>query len=563
MKNKTTDLFDLYQTGIDYKNRISYFDKCDLHWDFYNSKQWARIRKADQPAITINYIKQGIDYKTSAIMSQNVSINYNSDYAVDNMEEVPEEMREMIEQDKAYSELLTKMVKRKYDKDEMPILLREVLLNAGVTGDMALYSYWDSSIDTMQNEKGDVCTIAIDGSNIFFQDANNPDVQKQDWIIISGRDSVKNLKEEAERYKTPKDEIDKIQADTDTEYQVGRNGKIEMDYGNVDGKALYLIKFWKENGTVKWCKKTKFATIRSEVDLGISLYPLAYRNWGKIKNSMHGMSEVEAQVDNQIAINQLNSLFVLWARHNAFGKVAYDKNRIASWSNSVTASIPVDGDITGAVQQIRSGDFNPSIINYSQILLDTVKSTNGMNDAALGQVDPKNTSAIITTIKQSGIPLENIQANVYQLVRDWAMIQGEFITAKYSDRYVSVKEDEGISMVKFTKPSNKYHASVTIDVGPSNYFNESIGMASLDRLLEMQKITDVEYFERMKKFNIIPDVDGLIEARTEPETVSEGGGIEELIAQLPPEVQQQFMGLPQQEQQRLLQEFQMQSQQMV
>ena len=276
MKYTTTDLFDLYQTGIDYKTKIGYFDKCDLHWDFYNSKQWRGIKKENQPAITINFIKQSIDYKTSSIMSQNISINYNADYAVDAIDEnLPPEMIEQMQADKIYSQLQTSIVARKYEKDKINKLLREIILNSAVTGDMALYCYWDPTVNTFQNELGDVKTISVDGSNIFFQNANTNDVQSQDWIIISGRDSVKNLQAEAKRYGTPKEEYEKIHADTDTQYEVGSNGKIEMDYGRTDGKALYLIKFWKENGTVKWCKKTKYGTVRSEVDLGIPLYPIA------------------------------------------------------------------------------------------------------------------------------------------------------------------------------------------------------------------------------------------------------------------------------------------------
>lgn len=551
MKNQITDVFQLYQKGIDYKTRIGYFEKCDLFWNFYNSIQWGKIKKSELPAITINQIKQQIDYKTSSLMSQSISINYSAEMSADEIDGLPDDMANNIIMDKAYAELLTAIVARKYEVEKMPTLLREILLNGAVTGDMAFYTYWDPTVKTYQPELGNTKTIALDGANIFFQDANVSDVQAQQWVIVSGRDSVYNLREEAKRYGAKQEEIDKIQADTDTEYQIGTNGKIEMDYGGDDGKALYLIKFWKDNGVAKWCKKTKYATIRSEVDLGISRYPIGYRNWYTIKNSMHGMSETEGQIDNQIAINQLNSLVVLWMKHNAFGKTIYDGDRIQNWSNSVTGAIKSNGDLNGAVLQLQPGNFNQAIVNFAQILLSTIKTTNGVNDAALGQVDPKNTSAIITTIKQSGIPLENVQANLYQLVEDWALIEAEYIQNKYKDRYVAIKKDNKTGMVKYVKPSESFIPNVNVEIGPSSYYNETIGMNALDRLFEMGKIDDVEYFSRMKKFNIIPDAEGLIKTREERMRTNP----QDLINQMSPEMRAEFESLPPEQQQAMLAEF--------
>ena len=145
------------------------------------------------------------------------------------------------------------------------------------------------------------------------------------------------------------------------------------------------------------------------------------------------------------------------------------------------------------------------------MLMQTTKDVMGANDSALGNVDPKNTSAIAVTVKQSSIPLENIQSNLYQLIEEWAMICAKFVMAKYNDRAIPVDVEGKTVMVQYDKPESEILMSVQIDVGPSSYWSEIAGKDTLDNLFAMGKITDVQYYERMKKLNIIPDIQGLIE----------------------------------------------------
>lgn len=562
-----TDVYQLYQDGLDYKNTIGYFTKCDLHWSFYNSQQWRGIAAKDLPKVTLNTIKQTIDYKVASIMSQNIAIVYSAD----NLNEIqgdydtPEDI-EKADKLKSYTELLTNIVKKKWEKEKMIKKTREALLNGGVTGDLCFYTYWNPNKNTNQLEQGDFCTDVIDGGNVFFANPNTIDVQNQDWIILAGRDSVKNLRKEAEEAGMSKDEVEMITGDEDNEYQTGTYGKIEMNNHRSEGKATYIIKFWKENGTVMWSKSTRYADIRKAVDMGIKRYPVDYANWGTVKNSMHGMSDAEGLIDNQISINQLHALTILWMRNNAFGKTLYDKTRIQAWSNSVTAAIGVEGDLTGAVQQLQAGNFNQAIVNYASLLMQLTKDVSGANDSALGQVDPKNTSAIAVSIKQSSIPLENIQANVYQLTEDWALTAGEFIMSKYNKRKVQIDVDGKNMMVDYEKPQEDIMLNVRVDVGPSSYFSETAGQQTLDNLFMQGKITDIQYYERMKKFNIIPDVEGLIEDIKEAQEAQKAQmqqqaqqqaepDVNAIVSQMSPEIRARFEQLPQEQQQAFIQEF--------
>jgi hypothetical protein len=526
--NDETDIYKLYQSGIDYKSKIGYFVRSDLHWSFYNSDQWRGIQVKGQPQVTLNIVRQDINHKIASIMSQNIAISYGI------MDKDDFALGETVSD---YADMLTSHIKIKWEKLKMLSKIRKALLNGAVTGDMAFFTYWDSSKETNQLEKGDIDTIVIDGSNVFFADANTPEVEKQAWIIVSGRDSVKNLRDEAKAYGLKEDELDAIRGDQDNEYQAGKYGKIEMDYGSDEGKATYFIKMWKENGTVKWCKKTRYATIRDEADLRIKHYPLNFANWETIKNSMHGMDECRGIIPNQIVINQFHSMIAYWMRMNAFGKTIYDSTRISGWSNDLGTAIAANGDVSGIVQQLSAGNFNQAIVGYVDMLMNTTKSVLGVGDAALGQVDPRNTSAIAVAVKQSAIPLENVQANLYQLVEDWALTVADFVGAYYVNRDIPVEIEGKQAMVKFEKPSDDMMMTVRVDVGPSSYYSEIAGMSTLDNLLGMGKITDKQYFERMKSFNVIPDIDGILKDIEEAEQQQAEMQQQMMMQQMQPQLQ--------------------------
>lgn len=60
-----------------------------------------------------------------------------------------------------------------------------------------------------------------------------------------------------------------------------------------------------------------------------------------------------------------------------------------------------------------------------------------------------------------------------------------------------------------------------VDVGPSSYWSELAGLRSLDNLLSAGHINKLQYFERISKMNIIPDVQGLIkDAQAEMESMA-------------------------------------------
>jgi hypothetical protein len=502
-----TQEWNEYQIGLDYNNKISLYATTELNWNMYNGKQWIGVATNGLPKWTFNICKSSINYFIAFICSQKVKLAYSAE----NIPDEPTDPQDM--QVKEFVSLLSNMADMKWEKDKMDSKLRNLMLDGANTGDFAAYVYWDPKKKTGQLEKGDFCTEVVDGINVMFGNPNNREVEPQPYILILGREMVSVLKKEAKENKISQDLIDSITSDSDTQYQSGANGKVELDNKGDSGKCNYIIKFWKKNDTVFWNKSTRYCPIRKDIDLGISRYPIAWGNWDTIKNSYHGMAAIEGIIDNQISINQLFAMVSYWMKMAAFGKVIYDKSRITSWSNKLGEAIGADGDIRDIVQQLQAGNFNAAVLKVIDMAIQYTKEFIGANDNLTGQVNPEQASgtAIISAHKQASMPLGNISANRDQFVEDLGLIWGEFFLKKYKNRKVSYRQNEKIVTGQYSSEGmNDILLSCKVDVGPSSYFSEIQGIQELARLLKDKEINKLQYFERMAKMNIIPDCQGLI-----------------------------------------------------
>ena len=526
MEKEYTDEWKAYQSGLDYNTRIDYYSKVDLNWRFYNSKQWIGIVTNGLPKWTFNICRSAINYFIAFMVSQKIKMQYSAE----NIPDEPDPESSDYEHEARIKELVTllsDMAEMKWEKDKMDSLIKDLLLDGANSADMAAHVYWDASIETGQLEKGDFKTEAVDGGNVMFGNPNNKIVEKQPYILVVGREPVSDLKMQAKANGIKQEEIDLIASDEDNTYQAGERGKIELDNKGETGKALTLVKYWKQGKSVMWNKSTKYCSICKDKDLGISRYPIAWANWESVKNSYHGMSATEGIIDNQISINQLFAMVSYWMKMSAFGKVIYDQNAISSWTNQLGVALKADsmgGPISNLVHQLQAGNFNEAILRVIDMAIKYTKDFIGANDSLMGQVDPEQASgvAIISTAKQASMPLINITMNRDQLVEDLGLIWGEFYLKKYVNRKVSIKQKGKVVTAQYNTESIEAVKDILlqckVDVGPSSYWSEIVGIQALDKLLSEGHITKLQYFERVAKMNMIPDCAGLIEdARAEME----------------------------------------------
>lgn len=499
-----TDNWKDYEVGKNYKTDIGLFPEVNKHIDFYEGRQWEGVVSNGLPTPVLNLIKRIVDHKINTVMGEDLKVNYSID-GIDDEDYNPDsaELREVARVLSSYSETLWE-ANQEDGKNE------QVLLDGALTGDGLEYFRWDSTINAGNGIKGNVVSEIIDNVNYFPANPNSKDVQSQTSITIAFRQMISDLKKEATENGIPKDEYDKITCDNDTDYQSGKLSKIELTQSK---KAIAILKMYKKDGKVYFNKSTRYARItKNDIDSGLTLYPIALFNWGLRKNCCHGLSEVKGLIPNQIAINKLVAMVIMSVMHTAFPKLVYDSSRIAQPSNLVGAAIGVSGDIDRAAKYLMPGQLSNDIYKTVDVLIQYTKEMAGATDAALGEVRPDNTSAIIVLQKAASIPLKSISGRFMRFNEDKARIYMDFFLNKYIIERKLTYKDNGITKT-FNFDGSKYGDMVwrvKIDVGASTHWSEITALQTLDNLLLNNRVTFPQYLERVPS-GIIPMKDRLLQ----------------------------------------------------
>ena len=384
------------------------------------------------------------------------------------------------------------------------------------TGDWCLHFYFDMDEipykQKMPEVKGIIKAEIIDATNIMFGNPNTRNVEKQPYIIIVGRDLVKNLKEEAK--KNGKSDVDDIKPDSDTNYMMGDNGKVENSAEGYE-KALYIIKYYKKDGKIYANKCTKTAYIYKEKDTGLSYYPIAFNNWEEVKGSYHGRAETTGIIPNQIAINKMFAMVIYHLMLTAFPTGVYDADRIEGWTNEIGAQIPVtnlQGDsIKNIAGYLEPATMSGQIIDAIELAMQYTKETLGVGDASLGNVTMNNATAIIAIQKSAAVPLENVKAAFYEFVEDCGKIIIDMMGSKYGVRPVVTtgpNNERAVELFDFSELKDMW-LHIKIDVGNASYFSEVASVQTLDNLLNNGFIEFIEYLKRIPD-EIIPNKQELI-----------------------------------------------------
>jgi hypothetical protein len=506
---KVTDEWILYEKGKDYNRRLNLYENNNLNERMYAGDQWNGVVSNGLPTPVFNIFKRVINYFISAILSQAVKMQFVPDNVPDDPENPIRQAADVLSR---YSETL-------WEKLKMNAKMYDALKDAALSGDADGYTFWNPKIKTGQSVAGveilgDIDFELIDNVNVFFGNPNDERVQTQPWIIVAFRELVSKLKQEAKKNGATKRDIELITSDQENNEQSGDLAKIELDYHGEDGKTIALIKFWRDEktDTIKWRKSTKNVVIIKETDLGISHYPVAHMNWDKRKNSYHGQAVGTGLVPNQLFINKMFAMVIRHLMHAAFPKAVVNKNYIKEFSNQIGEVVyhTGAGPISDIAAYLKPGEMSSHIMMAIDAAINYTKELMGASDAALGDVKPENTSAIIALQQTSLVPLETIKQRLYQWVEDIGYIWLDFMVAKYGKRDITITVDGKRQVVPFDFSILKdVKFNIKIDVGPSSYWSEIAAMQTLDNLLQTEKISFIQYLERIPN-GIIPKKQELI-----------------------------------------------------
>lgn len=529
--NDTTNEWGLYQKSKNYKYNIGLYENCNQNELFYAGDQWNGVVSNGLPTPVFNIFKRVINYFISAILSEKVKMTF----VPENIADDAEDERSMVI--KAGADLLSSYSETLWEKLKMDSNMRQALLDASLSGDMCGYTFWNPDIDTGQKItvnvgdelnpqvieipiKGDIDFELIDNVNVHFGNPNDVRVESQPWLIISLRELVSKLKDEAIANGVSKKDLIHITADAENNEQSGEMSKFELESDDDSGKTTALIKFWKvknkETGktTVHYKKTVRSLVIIPDTDMGITRYPIAHGNWDKRKNCCHGTAVGTGLIPNQKAVNKLFAMAIKSAMDLAYPKVVYNKNVIPKWSNVVSEAIAVESsdDIRNVAMYMSQTNMNSQsfVMNLIDAVINYTKDLIGVTDAQLGDVKPDNTSAIIAVQQASFVPLENIKANLYQWVEDIAYIWLDFMIAKYGQRSMTIVQDGKRQVIPFDFSLLKdVKFQIKVNVGASSYWSEIASLQTLDRLLMDDRIDFIQYLERISD-GVIPKKEDLI-----------------------------------------------------
>lgn len=506
---RMTKVWERYERGRSYNNRLTpnQYNLVNTNIEFFAGNQWLHLAQTPAmqklPKPTFNIIKRIASLFVASLTSSAASVSFDelSYYAGDDIQSADANMAATGGQggreehdDVNGAAVATAEVQNLLEKFKMDYRIREALFDGAQTGDYCAHFYWDADAvpygGAFGPYKGAIEMELVDGINVMFGNPNDSCVEKQPYILIIGRDTTGNLRDEAKRHR--KDMLEDIQPDADNTFQAAQGGQIELEPDDRDGKTLYAYMYEKktkevdvlddfgnpvmedvldkdgkpvretnEDGvplrdpdgnpvykqkkakrlvtSVHVTKATKTCVIFEDIDTGLSRYPIAWGNWEKQKNQYHGRALVTGIIPNQIFIN---SMFAMVMRHlqlMGFPKTVYNADLISQWTNEVGQAIAVRGlqpgqNISQAAYNLQPADMSNQIIQAIDKAVAYTKDCLGATDAQLGNVKPDNTSALMVLQSSAEVPLENTRAGLHEWLEDIGAILLDMIGTYYGER---------------------------------------------------------------------------------------------------------------------------------
>ena len=499
-------VWDEYSKGKTYNTNLGdkgLYEQVKLNERFYVGDQWEGLNAPDLEKPVINFFKRIVSYYNSQLISDDIS------FKIEPYSSTPKSKSsgEGIDTT-AYENVFPQEIARIIERNKLKAKHRDVLRNAAVDGDGALYFRFDPNVHSGQDVKGEIVASVIDNTNILFGNPYSSEVQTQPYIIIVKREYTETLKSYAKENGANDDAIESIKSDSESDF---------VNDDRVNNLTTVLLRLWRDpkTKTIHFGEYTKNAVIREETDTKLTLYPIAYMPWEKVKNCYHGRSPMTGLVPNQIAINQLVALSIINEKNTAFPKILYDVSKIDKWTNKVGEAIGVNGNPNEAIaSSFRAQDMSYQVTALIEQLIALTKDTMGASDAALGNIRPDNTSAIIAVQQAAALPLELQRLSFYQFIEDYVRILIDMMATYYGKRYVSKKNNAGANIyreIDFSKYKGEA-VTVNVEVGKAAYWNELTQMQTLDNLFSNGILQDpITYIESVPS-GYMPNKEKIIES---------------------------------------------------
>lgn len=547
IKKEPSEIWAEYQRGINYNQSIGLYETVKQNNNFYNDKQWEGVNAPDLDKPVFNFLKPVVSYYVAMLISDDVAVNVELGNETETgawrpqaggLYGAPAETQwngfggekerlpvselpvpygagaSMMAERDVVPKVIAQEVDNIIEQTNLKYKNRRVIKNCAVDGDACMYLWFDPDAETGFEYTGTIRADVLDNTNVLFGNPTEEDVQEQPYVLLAYRRLTEDVRDEAEANGFPRDSI----TPDNEEYYANTEYDTDNDYTTV------ILKLWKEKGSVRMLKCTRDAPVKEETDTEYKLYPLAWMSWESVKNSYHGVSPITGKIPNQIFVNKIYAMAQRQVQDSAFPKVIYDKSKIARWDPSPGKAIGVIGDPTTALfAGFRPPEMSADPVNMAEVTVQQTKDMMGASDAALGNVKPDNTSAIIAVQKAAGMPLDIQKMDFYNFVEACVRIFLEIMRVNYGVRYVTLKDPDGNDLrgeFDFSLLGD-YALSLKIDIGAGSYWSELMQVQTLDNLMSNQIIPDaVTYLEAIPE-GYIKNKNRIIERIKEQQQIAE------------------------------------------
>lgn len=501
-----TELTELIETGVwetyykcrNFMELRGIYSDTDLNNRMYNGDQLAGLKIKGIEKIQFNFIKPVVNHKVSQITSNLFAINFSPD----NIENT-----EFMESAQKACDLLNKKAAKIFDKDKMDRKIKKWAKKAAINDESVCYCNYLSETDSFENE-------IISKNDVMYGDENNDDIQSQPYILIRQRKTVLELQEYAKSLGISDEKILGIKGDNDTSTAAGISAKEE-----IDDKCWLITKFYRKNGTVHFSKATQFCDLKTDVDTGVSLYPIAHLTWDDEEGNARGIGEVRQLIPNQMETNKTAMRRALVVKNTAYPQKVVNADAIVNKKdiNKVGATIffqdmgntrasDVFMNTTPAQMSSDSEKLQSELINYS-------KDLNNVSDATTGNIDPESASgkAILAVQNAQNQPLTDQLIKLKCFIEDIARIWFEYWKIHSEGLKIETEEVDSISGEKTynieTIPPyimDALSTSVKVDVTPKGAYDKYAQELSWENLYTTGKITFDEYVEGLDSDSVMP-----------------------------------------------------------
>ena len=486
-----------YRQGLAFHDGIRLNETVEMNENFYIGKQWEGVKSNGLPTPVFNFLKQIVQHQVASITSDSVRLQASPLRSAADRRELAQ-----------VTEIVNAEFEALFERNRIPAMLRSFARNAAVDGDACLFSWWGAEADGVRTE-------VIENTRVFFGDPNDSDVQAQPWMLLARREPLETAKRCAAAFGGDAD----IVPDED-----GRLSPMEL---RAQGRVTRLTCFERspETGTIRCMEIAGQAVVRPEWDLDVRLYPLVWLSWDAVRDCCHGQALITGLIPNQQFVNKAYAMAMVSLMMSAFPRTVYDRTRVSGWSNQVGTAVGVNGDVTGVAKLLEPAQISPQVSRFIASAVEHTQTFTGATPAALGNVRPDNSSAIVALQRAAALPSELTRRDLYRAVEDLGRIYLEFMAHYYGRRRVELPAPGGEGAVTGEFDFSALRGLplyLDLEVGASAYWSEIASIQTLDNLLRLGVIGLEDYLER------VPD--GYVTKRRElldkvrARAAEEGGG---------------------------------------